>query len=55
VSKSLNKVKIEVWFGGEDVPFNTEFIWNNNIVKWQFHYRTMKSYFKHIPLPHLPM
>jgi hypothetical protein len=36
VSKSPENVIIEVWFGGENVSLNIEFIWINNLVKCQY-------------------
>jgi hypothetical protein len=33
VSKSLKKVRLEIWFDGENESFNAEFMWNNNLVK----------------------
>ena len=33
VLKSLKKVRLEMWFGGENESRNIEFIWNNIRVK----------------------
>jgi hypothetical protein len=33
VSKSLKKAILEMWFHGENEPFNAEFIYNNIPVK----------------------
>lgn len=34
VLKSLKKVKLEVWFGGQNELHSVEFIWNNICVSW---------------------
>ena len=33
VSKSLMKVRHNMWFEDENESFNVEFIWNNNVIK----------------------
>lgn len=33
VSKSLQKVRLEMWFGHENVSLNAEFMWNNPVMK----------------------
>ena len=34
VSKSLMKVRHNMWLEDENESFNVEFIWNNNVIKW---------------------